>query len=147
MILIDTGPLVALFDRRDEQHERCVATASSITDALVTTDAVLTEVFHMLRPGTDNCAAFQSFVAEPAMKRWAVDDEGLRRSIDLMVEYADHQMDFADATLVAAAESLRIDTIFTLDRRDFTAYRPRIGRTLSRFRILQGTSEQIHMSS
>lgn len=136
MILVDAGPLVALFDPRDEQHERCLGVVASISDTLVTTDPALTEAFYMLGPGSVNCAKFREFVAEPALRRWALDDERMRRTLDLMEQYEDHPMDFADASLVAAAESLRINTIFTLDRKDFAAYRPRIGRTLSRFRIL-----------
>jgi predicted nucleic acid-binding protein len=136
VILVDTGPLVALFDPRDEAHARCRSILSSVDQALVSTDPVLTEALHMLGPGSLNSARLRAFVAEPALNRWVMDDERLRRAFDLMDQYEDHPMDFADASLVAAAETLRVTTIFTLDRVDFTTYRPRIGRTLSRFRIL-----------
>ncbi len=136
MILVDGGPLVALFDPRDEQHKRCLDAVAALADTLVTTDPVLTEAFYMLGPGSVNSGRFREFVAAPALRRWVLDDERMRRVLDLMEQYEDHPMDFADASLVAAAEALRITTIFTLDRSDFTTYRPRIGRTLSRFRIL-----------
>jgi hypothetical protein len=43
----------------------------------------------------------------------------------LMEQYADLPMDFADASLVVLADRLRVFSIFTLDRRDFAAFRPR----------------------
>ena len=48
-------------------------------------------------------------------------------------QYADRAMDFADASLVAAAEALGTVRVFTIDRRDFLVYRARIGRTLKGF--------------
>jgi hypothetical protein len=50
VILVDAGPLVALFDPRDEQHQRCRDVVAALTDTLVTTDPVLTEAFYMLGP-------------------------------------------------------------------------------------------------
>ena len=52
MILVDTGPLVALFDRSDAQHARCLRTLQSIRVPLWTTVPVLTEAFHMLEPAS-----------------------------------------------------------------------------------------------
>jgi predicted nucleic acid-binding protein len=41
--------------------------------------------------------------------------------------YADHPMDLADASLVAAAEALGTRSVFTIDREDFETYRVRRG--------------------
>jgi predicted nucleic acid-binding protein len=41
--------------------------------------------------------------------------------------YADHPMDLADASLVAAAEALGTRRVFTIDRKDFKTYRVRRG--------------------
>ena len=57
----------------------------------------------------------------------------LRRVRDLLGDYADLPMDYADATLVALAEETGTDLVFTTDRRDFGVYRIR-GRR--RFRIV-----------
>ena len=59
--------------------------------------------------------------------------EALRRAGALMARYADVPMDFADATLVALAEEMDRNAVFTLDRRGFSAYR--VGRR-SRFAIV-----------
>lgn len=54
----------------------------------------------------------------------AIDDERDRARVrTLMEKYADHPMDLADASLVHVAERDGIRTVFTLDRRDFAAYR------------------------
>jgi uncharacterized protein len=136
VILIDAGPLVALFDPRDGQHAECALTLSKIEDRLVTTTPVMTEAFHLLEPGTRGAALLQRYIRDAGLSFWTLDDERLLRAIDIMEHYADQAMDLADATLVAAAETLRVTTIFTLDRKEFVTYRPRIGRTLSRFHIL-----------
>ena len=52
MILVDTGPLVALFDPQDGQHARCVKALKEIREPIVTTTPVLTEAFHMLNPAS-----------------------------------------------------------------------------------------------
>lgn len=55
------------------------------------------------------------------------------RMHELMEQYHDLPMDLADAALVRVAERERIRRIFTLDRRDFTIYRP---AGIGRFSIL-----------
>ncbi|MBI2071924.1 MAG: hypothetical protein HYW06_01745 [Gemmatimonadetes bacterium] len=69
---------------------------------------------------------------------WFLDRAALIRSFELMRRYADHPMDLADASLVAAAEALRTTSVFTMDRRDFASYRARIGRSWRRFEALSG---------
>lgn len=136
MILVDTGPLVAIFDPRDAHHQPCATTLRGVTDRLISTEPVLTEAFHLLEPGTRGAQLLQHFIRNAGLSLWTMDDKRLLRALDIMEQYEDNSMDFADASLVAAAESLRINTVFTLDRNDFATYRPRIGRTLSRFRVL-----------
>jgi hypothetical protein len=127
MTLVDTGPLVALFDPKDSEHDRCVATLRSIRGPLRTTVPVLTEAFHMLNPGSQGSSALRAFVSKDGLSVFWLDADGLRRAFELMDRYADHPMDLADASLIVAAESLRTRKVFTLDRRDFRAYRVRRG--------------------
>jgi predicted nucleic acid-binding protein len=125
--LVDTGPLVALFDPRDRQHARCRKTLASIREALVTTVPVLTEVFHMLSPGSQGAARLRDFVAAQGVSVWFMEARHLDRAFVLMEEYVDHPMDLADASLIAAAEALDTRAVFTIDRRDFATYRIRRG--------------------
>jgi predicted nucleic acid-binding protein len=136
VILVDTGPLVALFDPRDDAHAEARALLASIREPLLTTVAVLTEAFHLLDPGSRGSAALREFIAAGGMSVWFLSVKSLERCFELMKQYADHPMDLADASLVAAAEDLRTTRIFTLDRGDFVTYRARIGRTRKTFSLV-----------
>jgi uncharacterized protein len=127
VILVDTGPLVALFDLQDEHHERCVKTLKAIRAPIGTTVAVLTEAFHMLEPHCMGSNRLREFIANNAMSVWFLEQASLMRAFELMELYADRPMDLADASLVAAAEALDTRTIFTIDRDDFATYRVRRG--------------------
>ena len=127
MILVDTVPLVALFDPQDAQHERCVKTLKAIKQPLVTTVPVLTEAFHMLGPSSIGSDRLRDFIESGGLSVWFLDRGTLRRAFELMEQYADHPMDLADASLVAAAEAVGTRQVFTIDRKDFAAYRVRRG--------------------
>jgi predicted nucleic acid-binding protein len=125
--LVDTGPLVALFDPKDGEHARCVATLETLAQPLCTTVPVLTEAFHILDPASRGSFALRAFVSKRGLSVWWLDPSSCRRAFELMERYADHPMDLADASLIVAAESLGTRRIFSLDRRDFRAYRVRRG--------------------
>lgn len=128
--LADTGALLALLDARDPWHEACVEAFAALRLPLLTSSAVLTELFHLVE-------------RRERRKAWglvgntvtvgAIGDADLPALDALMDEYADRPMDFADATLVHLAARERLSTIFTVDRDDFESYRIR-GRT--RFRLV-----------
>jgi len=125
MILVDTGPLVALFDPKDQEHDRCVAILKAIKEPISTTTPVLTEAFHMLSPGSVGSDRVREFVAKGGLAVWFFDRPALVRAFELMDRYADHPMDLADASLITAAEALGTQKIFTLGRNDFRTYRIR----------------------
>ena len=136
MILVDTGPLVALFDPRDRDHAASKRLLGSLRSPLVTTLAVLTETFHLIHPASRGAEALREFIDARGLGVWFMDAALLSRAFELMRRYADHPMDLADASLVTAAEALRTTTVFTLDRSDFATSRARIGRTWKKFRVL-----------
>jgi hypothetical protein len=127
MILVDTGPLVALFDPQDGQHDRCVKTLKGIRKPVITTTPVLTEAFHVLGPASIGSDRLRDFIEGGGLLVWFFERAALTRAFELMEVYADHPMDLADASLVAAAESLGTRQVFTIDRRDFETYRVRRG--------------------
>ena len=127
MILVDSGPLVALFTPADDNHGHCVSVLESMNEELVTTAPVLTEAFHLLRPGSQGPPRLMEFVRRGGLRVLPMDDERVLRGFRLMDRYADMAMDFADASIVATAESFRIHRVFTLDRRRFAAYRVKRG--------------------
>jgi predicted nucleic acid-binding protein len=136
VILVDTGPLVALFDPKDDAHQQAKSTLSQLREPLVTTVPVLTEAFHLLDPGSQGSSALRTFVQRGGARLWYLSNALLGRAFELMDKYADQPMDLADASLVTAAESLRVTRVFTVDRRDFTVYRVRFGRQLKRFVVV-----------
>jgi predicted nucleic acid-binding protein len=127
VILVDTGPLVALFDPQDAQHGRCREVLQTLQEPLCTTVAVLTEAFHMLAPGSYGADRLREFMRRGGLTVWFMDATSLPRAFALMEQYADHPMDLADASLIVAAEVLHTRKIFTIDRQDFATYRIRRG--------------------
>jgi uncharacterized protein len=136
MILVDTGPLIALFDPKDGEHDRCVRTLASIRERICTTLPVLTEAFHMLNPGSIGADRLREFVLRDGLSVWFFEPTALERAFELMGLYADHPMDLADASLVVAAEALKTRKVFTIDRSDFRTYRIRRGHRHHAFEVI-----------
>jgi predicted nucleic acid-binding protein len=136
VILVDTGPFVALFDRKDPKHERCVRVLKTLREPLATTTPVLTEAFHILQPASPAADRLRDFIERRGATLWFFDDTSLRRAFELMETYADHPMDLADASLVVAAESFGSRKVFTVDRRDFETYRVRVGHRHHRMELV-----------
>lgn len=131
--LIDTGAILALLDRSDRWHRICTETFHQLRLPLVTSEAVLTELFHLAGDSRHETAAAWKFVRSGALAMAAIENAELPHLQDLMSRYSDHPMDFADATLVHLAKRESLTTIFTVDYRDFETYRIE-GRR--RFRVL-----------
>lgn len=136
MILLDTGPLVGLFDPRDRSHADCRGALASLDEPVVVTVPVLTEAFHLLNPGSRGSAALRAFLRAGAVDTWTFDGPGLSRALALMDRYADLPMDLADASLVVAAERLSTRRVLTFDRKHFAAYRIAHGRRLVGFQVV-----------
>lgn len=136
MILVDTGPFVALFDPKDPSHSRCREVLEAIREPLVTTVPVLTEAFHMLSPGSIGADRLRDFIARGGATVWSFDARSLQRAFELMEQYADHPMDLADASLIAAAEALATTKVFTIDRQDFQTYRVKRGHRSVKVEII-----------
>jgi predicted nucleic acid-binding protein len=136
MILADIGPLVALFDPTDQDHKRCIAGLRGMDKPLCTTFPALTVAFHLLDPGSIDAQRLQDFVTGQGLNVWYLGGKILAPMFELMVQYADHPMDLADASLVAPADALKLRQVFTIDRDDFSRYRIKRGHRHSTFEIL-----------
>ncbi len=124
MVLIDTGPLVALFDDTEPSHKQCHSALKKIMDSPVTTWPALTEAFYFLGGWDRGQSKLWDFVLSGGVHVSEIPEELQPRIHELMKKYSDNPMDLADASLVAVAEYYKIKKIFTLDRRDFSRYRP-----------------------
>jgi uncharacterized protein len=131
--LIDTGAILALLDRADRWHQACVDTFRQLRLPLLTSEAVLTELFHLAGDSRTEMEAAWKLVRSGALVQATIEDTELRHLHDLMSRYWDRPMDFADATLVYLAKRESLSTILTVDHADFETYRIE-GRR--RFRIL-----------
>jgi predicted nucleic acid-binding protein len=123
-VLVDAGPLVALIDRGDAHHTRCVETLQDIRDPLITVWPAFTEAMYLLGPSWPAQAALWEMVESEALELRPIDGDDFTRMAELMRKYHDLPMDLADAALVRVAERDRIRQVFTLDQRDFSVYRP-----------------------
>ena len=132
-LLIDTGAILAILDRRDRWHKACTSAIRQVRLPALTSEAVLTEVFHLLGRTRVDLDVAWNFIRSGAIQLAAVDHSELAQIHALMSRYRDRPMDFADATLVYLAERESLQVILTVDHSDFSTYR--FGRR-RRFHIL-----------
>lgn len=119
--LIDTGAILALLDRDDRWHAPCVEAFEKVRLPLLTSEAVLTELFHLV--GRKEVDAAWRFVRSGAIALGTITDTDLPDLNALMSQYRDRPMDFADATLVHLAYREALTAILTIDHSDFETYR------------------------
>jgi len=128
-VLVDAGPLVAILDRSDAHHRECVAALRRVSEPLVTVWPAFTEAMYLLRSSWAAQDALWQMLTSAAVGLLPIDGDDAPRMRELMRRYQSLPMDLADAALVRAAEREQIRRILTLDRRDFSVYRPaRMGR-------------------
>ncbi|MCI5120923.1 MAG: PIN domain-containing protein [Candidatus Electrothrix sp. AUS4] len=124
--LLDTSFLLAMTNVKDRNHARVLSTAERIDGQLVLPVTVLPEVSYLIgsRLGHKTMRQFLHRIADSDVTLEKVTITDLKRVADILDKYADSQLDFVDATLVALAERLNITRVLTLDRRDFSIIRP-----------------------
>ena len=121
-ILIDSGPLIALFDGSDRHHHKTIKFIKTNKYPLVTTIASITETLHLLDFNRNAQIDFLEWVQRGAVEIHNIENTAFQRIKELTEKYRDLPMDFADSCLVYLAEKFKFNTIATIDR-DFTIYR------------------------
>lgn len=127
--LIDAGPIIALFDKDDQYHDAVIGFMQGFQGRLISTWPVLTEVSYMLDFNKQTQLDFVSWVAEGGIQLYDLEQWQLIKLRGILSKYDDLPADFADASLIVAAESLKFDSILTLDS-DFDVYRLNNGAAL-----------------
>jgi hypothetical protein len=122
LILIDTGPLIALFDKDDKYHMGIKDFIKKNRFKFVSTAAVVTEVTHMLDFNINAQIGFLEWIIREGLVLHAISQKEIIRVIELCKKYQDRPMDFADATLVVTAEQTGLREIISIDT-DFDVYR------------------------
>jgi predicted nucleic acid-binding protein len=129
-VLVDTGPLVALLREDDEHHDACVKQAKALRRPAYTCWPVLTEAAYLLRDRPTTVSALLSWSDGTDFEILTLDASDLPGITAVLEKYRDQRIQLADAALMYLAEREAIDTIFTLDRRDFSIYRTASNKSL-----------------
>lgn len=131
-LLMDSSAIVALLDKSDEGHRRCVRAMREVTQPLATCEAVITESCFLLDRVPGATEAILANVASRAFQiRFSLKDS-IQSVQALMYKYRDMPMSLADACLIQMADELGTGNILTLDS-DFEHYR---WRKIKRFNLL-----------
>jgi len=126
-VILDTGPLVALFKRNDRYHAPAVEWFKRNRAQLLTTLPVLTEAWHLVAPSSRlKLTAF----AASALSVPDLGEDAVSHIHGLVARYVDHPIDFADASVMLLAERTGVLSIVTIDVGDFSAYRLPSGKRL-----------------
>jgi len=121
--IIDTGAIIAIVDADEFWHDACLDALASLQLPLLTTEAVLTELFHLVAARNLSIGKAWKFVLSGALAVRSMGDSDLPALHALMAQYKDRPMDFADATLVHLAARESLSVVLTVDRDDFETYR------------------------
>lgn len=120
--IIDSGPLIALFDRSDKYHSKVLDFIKSYKGKLVTSWAVITEVSHMLDFNLQVQIDFLKWCEIGGIEVYDISRTEISNIRIMMEKYIDVPMDLADATLMYIANKENIKNIVSIDS-DFDIYR------------------------
>ena len=125
-LVLDTGPIVALLDASDPEHDRCVDMVETVREDLVVPWPVLVEVDYWLLKlfGPDPWQTFVEDVARGSYRLHHVNEADLARAAELERSYQSLDLGLVDAAVIVTCERLGETKVATLDRRDFSVVRP-----------------------
>lgn len=126
-MILDTGPLVAAFDSRDEHHDACAALLAEADEPRVIPAPVLVELDYFLTRafGAEPMTRLLGDVRAGAFAIDALKPIDYERVGEIMTTYRDMRVGFVDAAVLAVVERRRERKLATLDRRHFAVMRPR----------------------
>ena len=127
MIVVDTGPLVALLNADDRHHERCRTWLASNGEPLAVPVPVVIETCYFIerdsRPEIE-ADFLASFGPDGIFEMVDLRPDDWARAAEHIRTYADLPLGVVDAAVVAVAERLQATRIATLDHRHFNVVRP-----------------------
>ena len=122
-LLVDTGPLVAIIEPRDEYHKICVETLTRLPGPMFTCWPVITEAAWLLRYDTKAVRQLLDSLASGFVEILTLQSTEAASIAQVMEKYKALKPQLADSALVYLAGRDEVGEIFTLDRRDFSIYR------------------------
>ncbi|MGA1826461.1 MAG: type II toxin-antitoxin system VapC family toxin [bacterium] len=120
--ILDTGPIVALFNKNDILHPVSINFIKNYKGALYSNLAVITEVSYLLDFSIDAQIDFLKWIERGAINLVELKSEDFLRISNLMDKYRDLPMDFADGSIIVTCEKIETKDIVTIDS-DFGIYR------------------------
>lgn len=129
-VLLDTGPLVAVLHSRDNHHQECVEQLAQIKTPLLTCWPVIVEAAWLLRVSPSAVQELLLSFNSGLFKLLPLDESSMPWLATFLRRYRKLDPQIADAALIHLVERENLETIFTLDRRDFSVYRLSSGRSL-----------------
>jgi uncharacterized protein len=126
IVIADTGFIVALTNRSDPKHSVAIAIYSNYKKILLP-QTVLAEVAYLVgrEAGISTVVKFLRGLSASRFSLVELSEDDILRTAEILEKHTDSRIDFVDATVMALAERLNLVTILTLDRRDFSIFRPR----------------------
>jgi predicted nucleic acid-binding protein len=121
-VLLDTGPLVALIDKRDQYHSWATTTVATLPPPFLTCESVISEACFLLGRVTNGKNAVVGMVKAGHLKISFDLEAEINRVGELLIRYQSVPMSLADACLVRMSEQFSESAVLTLDN-DFTVYR------------------------
>lgn len=126
-LVLDTGPLYASLDRSDADHRACRHLIETAAEPLIVPSPVLVEldywIHQRLHPGV--LLALLDDIVDGAYRIEDLHPQDYRRAREICDRYADADIGFVDAAVLAIVERLNESKLATLDRRHFGVRRPR----------------------
>lgn len=128
--LIDSGPLIALFDKNDKYHPFVLSFLKEFKGALITSWPVITEVCHLLDFNQETQLDFLRWIYAGGVEVKNLPLRSFERIIELVHRYSSLPMDLADASLIYLAEDEGIQNVVSLDT-DYYVYRTKKKKALN----------------
>jgi uncharacterized protein len=125
VILLDTGVMIAMLDRQDPDHQRCVLVLQNLpNEPLLTTWCCLTEAMYFLGKlgGINAQNKLWNLILAQRIGLHTANPEEVGQMHKLMNKYHDLPMDIADASLVVVAQNLGLRKILTLVQKSANRY-------------------------
>ena len=129
-IIVDAGPLIALFDKDDKYHNSVIKFLKTFDGQLITSWPAFTEVTHLLSFNVNVQIDFLEWLKREAVTIVNLENIHLERIIQLSKKYSDVPMDLADSSLIVIAELTNITEIITIDS-DYYIYKTKNKKSLN----------------
>lgn len=133
--LIDSGPIIALFDSKDKYHKPIMKFMQSYEGSLLTTWAVLTEVIYLLSFSVQAQQDVLEWINRGSLTLKDISSNDIKYIKERILKYSNIPMSLADVSLMCISEKERIKHIISIDS-DFSIYRTLNGKYLKNLFII-----------